>query len=922
MTDTINLSDDNMKNIVKYVEFMKMNMISKNKEMDRPMKPITHTLMGPLHNKIASHMGSFSIQGKNYNIFLKLYKQVMGKIPLYVVERPIQTGTMVGPLIIDVDYKTINDERVYDIILIESIIKICNEYFMKYLDIDKNEIVAYVQEKNEPTFDKVHKKYKDGFHIFYDIPLRYNKRKFLFDLIRGRIEKEDLFKNIDTDSTYKEIIDEHVLIDNGVLMFGSTKKERGPYELTYVYAWNLEELPLNEYMDNDNLVDIFSLRKYTDNDDTLFKSKYADEEEIVNNTEYIKKKIKNTEKVNNKVISNSKNETNKIDLTKLTEDHLMVYDLVNIMTTARAREYDSWIRVGWALHNISPTLYNVFLYFSRKAPNYDESSCERVWGNANIMKSGLTISSIKWWAREDNEDEYKRIMYKRVLRVLQLINQPNDNDVADFIKELYGDIYKCSDIKHNYWYEFQDHRWVFVQEGYTLLERIANDVADEFLKGLSYLSNEMNKTENGRKDDASKKVIMLGETIKKLKDQKTGATLLKTCARKMYDKKFEESLDSNPYLIGFDNGVLDLRPPILRKSNNLVKANVSFGAGIFRKGMPDDRLTMNVGYDYPEKTPRREILKEIENCIEKIQPEKAMREYIYRYFASCLDGKNRDQAFRIFTGSGGNGKSVLIKLFELSLGEYYCILPPCVLTLKNRGPNDANSFLAITKGKRATGIYETDNDSVIQLGIMKGLTGSDLVTTRKLYGDPFQFTPQFKLFLVCNRLPKIPSNDGGTWRRIRVTPFESKFVIQDQVDESKHMYLMDPNLDGEKLKEWASTFMWMLINIYYPRYIEDGLREPDKVRFYSDKYQQDSDVLYEFLKDALIETHDDNDSIQTVELFKQFKVWYKGNHNFHVNHNIDFAKKDLEEYLADKRELRVDNSIVYGIRSKFDENAL
>jgi Megaviricetes DNA primase len=907
------LTLEDHKNVDKFIYFMKSKAAFKDKETDKYKQRVTHTLMGLLHKEKHAYRGAFSIEGKDYNKFLMLYKAVLGKIPLFIVERPKESGKMVGPLIIDIDYKTSDDDRVYDIEIIKQIIEICNRFFMTYLNIDQNEIIAYVQEKQEPTFDKKNNKYKDGFHVFYDIPLCYNKRKFLFDLIKKEITEQDLFKYIDTDSSYDEIVDEHVLIDNGVLMYGSTKEGRAPYDLTYVFNYCLDEYPLEEYNDEKELVDIFSLQKYSDDEDTKFKKRHGKIEEQLENMVF--KREEKAEKLKEKMLNNSKNKnkntntntntnnndnssTNTIDASQLSDEHAMVYELVNIMSKERAAGYESWRNVCWALHNVSPKLYSVFLHFSKKAGSgYDEASCSKFWDQANRNKRGYTIASIKMWAKEDNETEYFKIKYSRIARVIERIETPNDNDLADFIKELYGDVYRCVNISKNIWYEFQDHHWVVVDSGYTLLERIANDVANEFTKGYTYLLEEA-KTKNGiQHDNSMKNLGKLFATIGKLKDQKTGTTLVKTCARKMYDRKFEESLDSNPYLIGFDNGVFDLE------------------IGIFRKGAPDDRVTMSTGYNYNSKHPDEDTIDAIEDLIAKIQPEEYMRVYIYLFFASCLDGKNRDQAFRIFTGSGGNGKSVIVKLFELALGEYYGVLPPAVLTMKDRGPDNASPFLAVTRGKRAIAIHETENDASIQLGKMKGITGGDKITARKLFGDPFDFTPQFKLFLVCNKLPKIPSDDGGTWRRIRVTPFESKFVAADKVNKAKHFYLRDTSLDEEKLSQWSQDFMWLLINVYYPKYIKSGLCEPAKVRLFSEKYQKDQDVIFEFLSEGTIDTKDEKDSTKTVELFKQFKEWYRNSHNS----KFEYTKRDLEEYLIEKRGFEVIDGTVKGLKSKFGE---
>ena len=54
---------------------------------------------------------------------------------------------------------------------------------------------------------------------------------------------------------------------------------------------------------------------------------------------------------------------------------------------------------------------------------------------------------------------------------------------------------------------------------------------------------------------------------------------------------------------------------------------------------------------------------------------------------------------------------------------------------------------------------------------LKQLTGGDRIAARFLYGEHFEFVPQFKLWLATNRYPEVRGTDEGIWRRFRVIPF-------------------------------------------------------------------------------------------------------------------------------------------------------
>ena len=90
----------------------------------------------------------------------------------------------------------------------------------------------------------------------------------------------------------------------------------------------------------------------------------------------------------------------------------------------------------------------------------------------------------------------------------------------------------------------------------------------------------------------------------------------------------------------------------------------------------------------------------LNDFIQQIIPIDAVRDYALRFLSKCLSGENRDEGFYIWTGSGGNGKSKLIELTQLVLGEYSCGLPVSLITSKRATSNSATPEMERTKGTR------------------------------------------------------------------------------------------------------------------------------------------------------------------------------------------------------------------------------
>ena len=150
--------------------------------------------------------------------------------------------------------------------------------------------------------------------------------------------------------------------------------------------------------------------------------------------------------------------------------------------------------------------------------------------------------------------------------------------------------------------------------------------------------------------------------------------------------------------------------------------------------------------------------------------------YIWEHLASVLRGDNRNQTFNIYTGCGRNGKSKLVELMGFVLGDYKGSVPLALITQKRGSIGGVSPEVAQLKGLRYAVMQEPSKGCKLNEGIMKELTGGDPIQGRALFKDTVTFVPQFTLAVCTNHLFDIQSADDGTWRRIRVCDFKSKFV--------------------------------------------------------------------------------------------------------------------------------------------------
>ena len=269
---------------------------------------------------------------------------------------------------------------------------------------------------------------------------------------------------------------------------------------------------------------------------------------------------------------------------------------------------------------------------------------------------------------------------------------------------------------------------------------------------------------------------------------------------------------------------------------------------------------------------------------------------MWQHLASSLKGTNENQVFNIYTGSGRNGKSKLVELLSLVLGDYKGTVPITLITQKRQTIGGASPEISQLKGKRFACMQEPSANLTINEGIMKELTGGDPLSGRALYCDTVTFIPQFTLVVCTNHLFDIKSTDDGTWRRIRVCDFQSKFLekpyemVKFPKDKFPYQVKVKKDLD-KKFALWAPYMASMLVKIAFET---NGVVEDCKsVMASSEKYKLQQDYFAQFFEERIIKV--DNGNIKRKDMLNEFIEWYNELYDGRVPKG-----KDLYEFMEFK----------------------
>jgi putative DNA primase/helicase len=296
-----------------------------------------------------------------------------------------------------------------------------------------------------------------------------------------------------------------------------------------------------------------------------------------------------------------------------------------------------------------------------------------------------------------------------------------------------------------------------------------------------------------------------------------------------------EELDRDPWLINCQNGTLDLRTGRLKDHD------------------PADRITkiVPVDYDPDASAPRfKQFLKEA-------LVDAALIEFLKRYSGYTLTGVTRERLLTILYGFGKNGKTTLTELLHEVLGDY--ARNTDVETLLIKKYQGVGNDVAALKGARFVSAAEVEKGRRLAESKVKQLTGRDTVTARFLFGENFDFKPEFKLWLSTNNKPVIQGTDDAIWDRIRLIPFTQRF------DGPK----ADTKLPDKLRGELTGVFAWMVEGCL--EWQEHGLEEPKTVTEATKQYREEMDTLASFLDEACVVGADYR--VLAEQLYQRYAMW-------------------------------------------------
>jgi putative DNA primase/helicase len=295
-----------------------------------------------------------------------------------------------------------------------------------------------------------------------------------------------------------------------------------------------------------------------------------------------------------------------------------------------------------------------------------------------------------------------------------------------------------------------------------------------------------------------------------------------------------DAWDPDPYLLGCENGVVDLR------------------TGELRPGRPEDMISRStlIDFDPDAGCPRwsrflGEVFAEDEELVE----------WFCLLIGSSLVGKSKE-LLAVHHGRG----------IRQAIGEYAVVISVETLVNAKRQAGDATPDLMTLRGARLAFATEPDKSARLRGGTLKRLVSIDQMTGRTLYAAQSSWEPTHSLHLAANHLPTADDATDGFWRRIALVPWAVRFAKPGEEGLPE-----DPDLAETLAGEASGILTWAVRGAVAFAGGRSLWPFPAAVRAKTAAYRADEDKLGAFVEAQVL--YEKDAEVALNALYGAYEMW-------------------------------------------------
>jgi putative DNA primase/helicase len=343
----------------------------------------------------------------------------------------------------------------------------------------------------------------------------------------------------------------------------------------------------------------------------------------------------------------------------------------------------------------------------------------------------------------------------------------------------------------------------------------------------------------------NKKIKQLEKEKLNIAKANHGKAIIEFITHFFYCDDFMNKLDVSEHILPIKNGkVIDLKT--LKVRDRISK----------------DYFTYEIDVNYTSDTPKAKRF-----FSQLMSDDEARTKVLQAMLGYSITGNIDAKAYFVLIGCGDNGKSALMRVIQTIFKPLFVAIQKSLLFSENRMKQDMMPYLAVLAGKRF-GVYNEPSDSLeMNESMVKAITGGDEIVAKKLYRDPFTFTPVVKMWILTNKIIKFDACSEPMVKRTKLISMDAQFVDKPT---KKGQYKKDPDFvrDLETIyKDEVFSFIAQGAFEYYKNK-SFGDDKCEKIVKYKNDYMESIDAVHSFVKRKCVV--DTTVKITTTDLFDSF----------------------------------------------------
>lgn len=232
----------------------------------------------------------------------------------------------------------------------------------------------------------------------------------------------------------------------------------------------------------------------------------------------------------------------------------------------------------------------------------------------------------------------------------------------------------------------------------------------------------------------------------------------------------------------------------------------------------------------------------------------------------------RDMSFQriwFWQGAGGNGKGMLVRLFEHILGK------DNLASLSLSQLADDHIRFGLVGNRVNFGQEFDDNQGHISSNVLetlKTISGNDLITINPKYLQPFKTRLNIHLVFPVNRIPSFSQTNDAMKRRLKdsIIVFPVYFTDHEYPHGSERKIIY--NLEARLIPEISGIFNWIIEGYHNLKQRGRLLPLNDSRDMYAEQMSERS--TFEFLDLYVTPTNNMSDEVPLKDIMSAYHSWY------------------------------------------------